>query len=247
MLSRIKNLFVGFLSLFISGIERSNPEALLEVEKERVRSMISQYNTALAPQAGMIERLKRQILQEEKNEKTLKAKIKANIKAGNNDIAGQLALQYQQLKTDLSENKTQLEQADETYKNLIRQRDVAMKEAKIKIEQIASGISRMRMNQANAELQGMATSMIGELGGGGDSLNRLETMVNDESDKAAGRARVAKDSINTVSIEMKESEQKALADQALADFAAESGIAFDASSLDVVSEEVNNDKVMGMN
>ena len=31
MFSRIANLFRGFLGLFISGMERKNPEALLEV------------------------------------------------------------------------------------------------------------------------------------------------------------------------------------------------------------------------
>ena len=34
MFRRIANLFRGFLSLFIGGIERQNPEALLEVEKQ---------------------------------------------------------------------------------------------------------------------------------------------------------------------------------------------------------------------
>ena len=34
---RIANIFRGFLGLFISGLERQNPEALLEVEKENLR------------------------------------------------------------------------------------------------------------------------------------------------------------------------------------------------------------------
>ena len=36
MFQRIANLFKGFLSLFISGLEKANPEALLEVEKENL-------------------------------------------------------------------------------------------------------------------------------------------------------------------------------------------------------------------
>ena len=32
MFSRIANLVKGFLSLFVSSIERKNPEALLELE-----------------------------------------------------------------------------------------------------------------------------------------------------------------------------------------------------------------------
>ena len=36
MFKRIANLFRGFLGLFISGLERQNPEALLENEKENL-------------------------------------------------------------------------------------------------------------------------------------------------------------------------------------------------------------------
>ncbi len=46
----------------------------------------------------------------------------------------------------------------------------------------------------------------------------------EERDKAAGRARVAKDSVDMTQVNIKESEMTALADQALADFAAREGI-----------------------
>ena len=39
MFHRIANLFKGFLGLFISGLEKRNPEALLEVEKENLRKL----------------------------------------------------------------------------------------------------------------------------------------------------------------------------------------------------------------
>jgi hypothetical protein len=66
--------------------------------------------------------------------------------------------------------------------------------------------------------------MITTIGGSGDTLNRLEGMVTEERDKAAGRARVAKDSVDMSGIDIKEAEMTALADQALADFAAREGI-----------------------
>jgi hypothetical protein len=74
----------------------------------------------------------------------------------------------------------------------------------------------------------MAGGMISSIGGSGDNLNRLQEMVDEEREKAAGRARVAHDSLNTTEFQMKEAEQGALADQALADFAAKEGIAVDA-------------------
>ena len=46
ILSRIANLFRGFMSLFVSGVERRNPEALLEVERENLRVQIAQYKVS---------------------------------------------------------------------------------------------------------------------------------------------------------------------------------------------------------
>jgi hypothetical protein len=52
MFKRIANLFKGFLGLFVSGLEKANPEALLEVEKENLRKQIANYNQGLASHAG---------------------------------------------------------------------------------------------------------------------------------------------------------------------------------------------------
>ena len=118
----------------------------------------------------------------------------------------------------------QLEQAETTYKNLVKARDVAMQTARAKIESLKGAINDMRMNQAMAELHEMSAGMITNIGGAGDTLNRLEGMVNEERDKAAGRARVARDAVDMSQVVVKEAEMTALADQALADFAAREGI-----------------------
>ena len=57
MFRRLGNLIKGFLGLFISGLEKRNPEALLEVEKENLRAQISRYNQGLASHAALCERL----------------------------------------------------------------------------------------------------------------------------------------------------------------------------------------------
>ena len=76
-----------------------------------------------------------------------------------------------------------------------------------------------------AEMTEMATGMVNQIGGAGETLDRLHTMVEEEREKAAGRVRVARDSFDTRDIQIKEAEQTALAEQALADFAAKEGIA----------------------
>jgi len=224
MFGRIANLFKGFLSLFVSGIERRNPEALLELEQENLRKQVGQYNQGLASHAGLCERLMSQVRKLETEQKDLRAKATAHVRAGNNSAAGQYALRLQSVENQLTENRTQLEQAEKTYKDMIKARDVAVQTARAKIESLKGAINDMRMKQAMAELHEMSAGMITEIGGAGDTLNRLETMVTEERDKAAGRARVARDAVDMSQVDIKEAEMTALADQALADFAAREGI-----------------------
>ena len=222
--SRIANLFRGFLSLFVSGVERRNPEALLEVERENLRVQIAQYNQGLASHAGLAERLMSQVRKLESEEQELRARTTANLRAGNKELAGELALRLQTIRRELEENRKQATQADDTYKNLLKARDVAIKAARDKIEKLRFSLDDLKVKKAMAEMTEMATGMVNQIGGAGETLDRLHTMVEEEREKAAGRVRVARDSFDTRDIQMKEAEQSALAEQALADFAAQEGI-----------------------
>ena len=227
MFKRISNLFRGFFGLFVSGLERQNPEALLEVESENLRKQIGQYNQGLAMQGGLCERLKSQVLKQEAEQRDLRARTTANLKAGNREVAAQHAMRLQGLERDLEENKKQQDQAEATYKELVRARDVAISTARQKIEALKSSISDMKMKKAMAELTEMASGMITTIGGSGDTLDRLSGMVESEREKASGRVRVARDNLDTTGLLMKEAEQKAIGEQALADFAAREGIALE--------------------
>jgi phage shock protein A len=221
---RFTNLIKGFLSLFISGIERSNPKALIEAEKENLRKQIARFNDNLATHAGFCERLMRQVKNLEVQERDLSAKAAAHLKAGNRAVAGQYALQLRTVREQLEENRHQLEAAEETYKKLVQARDVSVRDAQAKIESLKRMLTETEMLEAQAELQEMATGMISSVGGSGDTLNRVEEMLTERRDKAAGRARVAASSIDMSQIKVQEAEQAALADQALQEFASSYGL-----------------------
>ena len=246
MFQRLSNLIRGFFGLFVSGLERQNPEALLEVEQENLRKQIGQYNQGLASHAGLCERLIAQVRQLETEQRDLRAKTTANLRAGNRDAAAQYALRLQTIERELEENRAQLEQAEKTYKDLVRARDVAINAARTKIESLKSGINDLKMKRALAELTEMASGMFTNIGSSGETLDRLHTIVEEERSKAAGRVRVARDTMDTSGIMVKEAEQKALADQALADFAAKEGIPLDiAASNEPAGPETTPPKTMG--
>lgn len=224
MFSRLANVFKGLISLFIKDLERKNPEALLELEQENLRQQIANFNQGLAAHAGLAERLISQVRKQESEEAELHARTTAHLRAGNKSAAAQNALRLQTLERELEENRRQLAQAEETYQNLTKAREVAVTAARNKIEALKGAINDMRMKTAMAEMNEMAAGMVSSIGGSGDTLNRLHEMVEEERTKAAGRARMARDAMDMSEVNLKEAEMEALADQALADFAAKEGI-----------------------
>ena len=108
----------------------------------------------------------------------------------------------------------EMEDAEKRYKELTHARDVSVRTAKEKIEGLRRDIDDMKVQKAMAELNEMASGMVTEIGGAGDTLNRLEEMVEEERTKAAGRARVARDSLDLSDIQSEAAEQDALEEMA---------------------------------
>lgn len=224
MFRRLANLVRGFMGLFVSGLEKANPRALIEAEKENLRQQIARFNDNLANHAAFVERLMRQIKTQEKQESELAAKTAAHLKLNHRQVAGQYALQLKNLREQLEENRTQLDQAEVTYKKLVKARDVSVREAQQKIDGLKRMISETEMLEAQAELQEMAQGMITSIGGSGDTLARVDEYLQERRDKAAGRARVASGAIDSTEVDLMEAEQEALGDQALAEFASAYGL-----------------------
>ena len=241
MFRRIANLFRGFIGLFISGVEKRNPEALLEVEKENLRKQIAQFNQGLAAHAGLCEKLITQVKRQEKEEADLKAKAAANLRAGNQRLAGEIALELQRLRKELADNRSQLVDAETTYKELTISRDTAIKAARDKIEGLRKDLDDLKMKKALAEMTELASGMLTQIGGSGDTLDRLHKMVEEEHTKAAGRARVARDSIDTTRFKEQKAEREALEDIALADLAAELGMAVPGEAAATPAAEVKRE------
>jgi phage shock protein A len=214
----------GFLSLFIKGIETGNPKALIEAEKEAFREKVALFNTNLAKQAGFVSRIERMIAEGAKSEQDLIAKTQANLAAGNREIAGKYAMDLKNARSSLVEYRQQLKDAQDAYQSLLKTKDVAVKEAKNKIDLLVRKLSQVEMKEAEADLRQMSQAMISEIGSDGDTLARVEESLDERLEQATGKAMVARDSTDTSEIQMKDTEMKALEQQALAEFAASAGM-----------------------
>src|SRR4030095_1036393 len=109
VMSRLGRLVRGFMSLFISGLEERNPEALMEAARDEFHTKMVQYSTALAEMTGIAERLKNQIKGKATRAQELERRILANHQAGNLELAGTLAREVQGLQADLTTDTNRIQ------------------------------------------------------------------------------------------------------------------------------------------
>ena len=147
MFARIGRLFRGFVSLFISGIEESNPEALMAAARDDFRSKMAQYNMALARMAGVAERLKGQVKGKTAKAHDLERRIMANHAAGNMELAGSLARELQELKVDLTTDTEELKETEEAYQNNLRQAELVQREFEDKVRRLEKQLSQVQIKE----------------------------------------------------------------------------------------------------
>ncbi|NMA26221.1 MAG: hypothetical protein GX934_00460, partial [Burkholderiales bacterium] len=106
-----------------------------------------------------------------------------------------------------------------------QQRDVYVREAQKRIENIKQKLSRAEIAEAQAQLAEIATATSFDLAGSGATLDRLEENLDQRMTDAMGKARVASDAASTGDWKLKAEEEAALEKQALAEFATAMGLA----------------------
>jgi phage shock protein A len=229
MFARIGRLVRGFFSLFISGIEEANPEALMAAARDDFRAKMAQYNMALARMAGVAERLKGQVKMKTTRAQDLERRILANHAAGNMELAGTLARELQELKADLTTDTEELKETEEAYQANLRQAKVVQREFEDKVRRLEKQLSQVQIKEAQAEAAAALGNTAFKVGDLGDTLKDVEGVLSKRYEESAGKARVAKDMVDMHAVEEKESERKALEQNALAEFLASQGVQAPAS------------------
>jgi phage shock protein A len=224
MFGRLGRLMRGFFSLFITGIEERNPEALMAAARDEFRQKMVMYNTALARMAGVAERLKIQVKTKTTRAQELERRILANHAAGNMELAGSLARELQELKADLGHDTEELKETEEAYQANLRQAKIVQREFEDKVRRLEKQLSQVQVKEAQAEAASALGSAAFKVGDLGDTMKDVEQILSKRYEMSAGKARVAKDTVDMEMVVEKENERKALEQNALAEFLASQGI-----------------------
>jgi len=211
-LNKIANLFF-----------EADPIAVMQLEVDQATERLKEGRKGLEMYRGLVETVARQVALGTSNSSQLESQIKAHLKAGNRDVAGQLALQLQKTQTELAANKSQLEMHETAYKNNLLKIQKANKDIVKVREKIRQYDAELKMSAAEAEIAKLAQTFDMNLT---TDFGEIETVIQQKIDQNRGKVRVAADlsEKGMAEINAEERMRGQLAEQALQNFEVELGL-----------------------
>jgi phage shock protein A len=200
-----------------------DPIAQMQLEYDNAVKQLKEGREGLEKYRALVERVNRQVQANQKQVETLTTKIKSYLKAGNRDIAGQLAIQLQQAKSELNENQEQLKLHETAYTNNVEKiKNASKKLAKVR-EKIQKYDADLKMSQAEAEIARLSQSFNFDVT---TDFGQIEQVIQEKIDLNRATVRVASD-LSAEGIEEIKAEkamEKVQAEDLLSQFEVEMGI-----------------------
>ena len=217
---RVTRLWRAVVGSGLTELEANNAEAMLDYEREELRTQVARYNQGLAGHAGLCHRMKAELGRLEREREQLEPRLRACLDAGDRAAAARHALRLEAVEEQLGRYRKELDEAEATYRELVRAREQAIARARARIDALKRSIDECKLTEALAELTELASGLQGALGVSDGTLDRVQERVDERRHYAAGRVRVARESIDTEEQRAREAEQAVLAEEALARFEA---------------------------
>ena len=204
-------------------IWKVDPIAQMQYEYDQAVEQLKTGKEGLAQYRALVERVSRQVDEDQKHVNQLSARVKAYLTAGDRENASRFALELQKAKASLEENTKQLEMHEKAYDNNVRK----IKHATSKVGEIKDRIKKydaeIKMSRAEAELSELASAYNFDLT---TDLGQIESVLQEEIDTNRAKARVAAD-LSEEGMDLLEKEaaaEAALAEDALRQFEMDMGL-----------------------
>ena len=220
LFERIRRLTAAIAGNAVTELEAAHPVAVLDAERTRLRVQVARYNRGLAAHAAIAERLRSRGVQLAHEERGLTEKIERRLAANDRPRAAEAALRLEQVRADRARSAEQLARSEATYQELTRSRNRAVESARARIEAMKRSIGEVQAQSALAELCELAADLEGSIGVSEGTLERVHERLEEERELAQGRARVAREILESERDESAEQDQRASAEAALRRFEA---------------------------
>ena len=201
----------------------SDPIAVMQLEVDQATDRLKEGRKGLEMYRGLVESVARQVTAGKANATQLEAQIKAHLKAGNRDVAAQLALQLQKVQTELAANENQYQMHESSYQNNLLKIQKANKDILKVREKIQKYHAELKMSAAEAEIAQLSESFNMDVT---TDFGQIENVIQRQIDTNRGKARVASDmsSKGIETIKAEEAADKAMAEDLLSKFEVQLGL-----------------------
>jgi phage shock protein A len=201
----------------------ADPIAQMQYEYDLAVDQLKEGREGLEQYRALVERVTRQVTKAEQHEAQLVAKTKAYLKAGNRETAATFALELQKTRTELAENRAQLELHEKSYGNNLRKiKNASGKLAKVRTK-IQKYDAELKMSRAEAELAKLSESFNFDVT---TDFGQIEAVIEDKINLNRAKVRVAADmsgeGIEEIAAE--EAMEASMAEDALREFEVDLGL-----------------------
>lgn len=214
ILSKFWAAFRAQMNKLANFFWEADPIAQMRYEYDRSVEELKSGRVGLEQYRGLVEKVSRQVKDEERRLAQLEAQAKAYLKAGDRETAAKFALEMEKVRKDLESNREQLAMHETSYQNNLKKIQHATKklgEVKAKIQKYDAEI---KMSEAEAEVAKLSESFNFNVT---TDFGQLEQVVQERIDKNRGAVRVAADlsQEGIASIQAEEAMEKQMAEDAL--------------------------------
>lgn len=192
LLARLKAVWHALLHQSVSELEDKHVIALAETKLHEATERLKDARQGLVNYQALVLKVQQQVDSQRSRITSLTGQIKNHLTAGQEEMAGQLALQLSQLKADLASNEEQLVQHQENYENNLLKMKAALKDIENAKKDLEKKKAALQMERALAEVSETAGALHAKFDVSSD-IGAILTRVDDQIHKARARSKVATD------------------------------------------------------
>lgn len=201
----------------------ADPIAQMQYEYDSAVEQLKEGKEGLAQYRALVERVSRQVANDQKHVANLEAKVKAYLTSGDRETASRFALELQKAKAELAENQSQLAMHEKSYENNLTKIKHAGKKLSDVREKIQKYDAELKMSRAEAEMADLAHEFNFDVT---TDFGQIEAVINDKISLNRAKARVSADlsEEGLEDVEREQAMEKALAEDALRQFEVDLGL-----------------------
>ncbi|MBN2528957.1 MAG: PspA/IM30 family protein [Deltaproteobacteria bacterium] len=242
-MGKLWNAFRAQMNKLTNFFWGADPIAQMQLEYDKSVAQLKEGREGLEKYRAMVERVTRQVETGEKKVEQITAKIKAYLKAGQREAAARSAVQLNEAKKDLEENRKQLALHEVSYQNNVDKIKFASKNlAKVR-EKINKYEADLKMSEAEAQMAQLSQSFDFDVT---TDFGQVEQIVQEKIDLNRAKTRVASDmsSQGLEDIQAEKVMEQAMAEDLLSQFEVEMGLKTpETAELPSTTKELGPEKV----